>query len=388
VKSEPPLAVSRWLTLCDVVRVLHRFAFTIVSRRTRPPAQPILMKKLFVILLVVCASAFADQIVLTNGDRLTGVIKRYDDQKLYLQPDYAGEIAIKWSAIATVTGDKPLHVERTDHTRIAADAITAHGTDVTIESIPAPVTVPAKDIKAIRSDSEELAYEKSLNPGWWRSWRGGGNFGVALAHGNSETTSVSLGFASDRKTVNDKLSMYANAVYSMNGQVGTTTANDIRGGARYDRDMSKRLFGYVAGDLEHDGLQALDVRAVLGTGLGYHAINTKTASLDFLGGGAYTREDYGTGISNDLGTSSFGVQYAKTLRSTTTFTQKAFMLPYLNSLGDYRATFDSGMATKISRLLTWQVNLSDHYVTNPQPTFRENDLMLTTGIGVTFGKKE
>ncbi len=64
------------------------------------------------------------------------------------------------------------------------------------------------------------------------------------------------------------------------------------------------------------------------------------------------------------------------------------MLPYLNSVGDYRASFDAGLATKISKLLTWQVNLSDRYVTNPLPTFKKNDLLLTTGLGVTFGKKE
>jgi hypothetical protein len=46
------------------------------------------------------------------------------------------------------------------------------------------------------------------------------------------------------------------------------------------------------------------------------------------------------------------------------------------------------MATKISRLFTWQVNFSDRYITNPQPTFKKNDLLLTTGLGITFGKKE
>ena len=346
------------------------------------------LSTLALLLTVFTPHLFADQVVLTNGDRLTGVIKKYDDQKLYLKPDYAGEIAIKWSAIAKVTGDKPLHVERTDDTKLTAPEIVANGAEVTIAETTAPVTVPSKDIKAIRSDSEELAYERSLHPGWWHAWQGGGNFGVALAHGNSETTSISMGFASDRKTFHDKLSIYANSVYSMNGLMDTTTANDIRGGVRYDRDINRSLFGYVAGDLEHDGLQALDVRAVIGTGFGYHAINNKKTSLDFLGGGAYTRENYGTGVVNDLGTTSFGVQYSKTVHSSTTFTQKAFVLPYLNSLGDYRSTVDAGMATKINRLLTWQVNVSDHYVTNPLPTFKENDLLLTTGIGVTFGKKE
>ena len=346
------------------------------------------MKKFFVLILLLCATGFADQVVLNNGDHLTGVIRKYDDQKLYLKPDYSEEIAIKWSAVSRVIGDKPLHVERSDASVIEARTIAASGTDMTIESAPARVTLPASSIKAIRSDSEEIAFEKKMNRGYWSTWRGGGNFGVAMARGNTDTTNISLGFASERKSLSDKLSLYSNAVYSMDGRLGASTANDIRGGLRYDRNMSERFFGYGSGDFEHDELQSLTLRSVVGTGFGFHAINHKATSLDILAGGAYTREDYDNGVVNNLGTSSIGEQFSKALHPSMTITQKAFVLPYLNSLGDYRATFDLGVATKITRLLTWQVNFSDHYVTNPLPTFNENDLILTTGIGVTFGNKE
>jgi putative salt-induced outer membrane protein YdiY len=346
------------------------------------------MKKILAFLLLFCATASADQVILNNGDRLTGVIRKYDDQKLYIKTDYSGEITIKWSAISKVVGDKPLHIERLDASVVIGNSIVANGADMTIESTPERVTLPAKSVKAIRSNSEEISYQESLRRGWWNTWHGGGNLGFALARGNTETTNISLGLATERKTIDDKLSLYSNSVYAMDGRSDSTTANDIRGGLRYDRNLGTRLFGYGSGDFEHDGLQALTIRSVIGTGFGYHAINTKSTSLDLLAGGAYTLEDYDTGVTNNLGTTSLGLQYAKTVNGTTTFTHKAFVLPYLNSLGDYRATFDLGMATKISRLLTWQVNVSDHYVTNPLPTFNENDLLLTTGIGVTFGRKE
>jgi hypothetical protein len=34
------------------------------------------------------------------------------------------------------------------------------------------------------------------------------------------------------------------------------------------------------------------------------------------------------------------------------------------------------------------VNFNDRYVSNPLIGTRQNDLLLTTGVGVTFGKKE
>lgn len=346
------------------------------------------MKKLlFVFALLFTLNLFADTVTLTNGDRLTGVIQKFDDQKLYLKPDYSDAIAIKWSSIAKVTGDQPLHLERSDDTHLTATTITTSGDQLTLEGA-SPTTLSAHDVKNIRSDSEQVSYEKSLHPGWGHAWTGGGNFGVALSKGNSDTTNVSLGFAAERKTVHDKTTIYANDVYASDGHLSLTTANDIRAGLRYDRDIAKRLFGYGSGDFEHDALADLTLRSVLGAGLGVHFINTKTTSLDLLAGGAYTRENYGTGLNNNFVSLSLGETFTRQLSASTSFNEKAFVLPYLNSVGDYRASFDAGFATKISKLLTWQVSLSDRYVTNPLPTFKKNDLLLTTGLGVTFGKKE
>jgi putative salt-induced outer membrane protein len=347
------------------------------------------MKNLIIASLVLlCASAFADQVVLTNGDRLTGVIKKFDDQKLYLKTDYSDEIVIKWSAVNKIVGDKPLHVERADAPPVEAPTLIVSGTDVTAEGAAVPVTVPGKDIKTIRSSSEQVTYEQSLHPNWRQAWQGGGSFGVALARGNSDTTNIALGFTADRKTSNDKTSVYANSVYATDGILNTTSANSIRGGIRYDHDFSKRWFGFVSADFEHDAVQSLDLRSILGAGLGYHAINTKATSLDFLGGAAYTHESYGTGLTNNFVSLVAGEQFSRKINANTTFTQSAFIYPYMNSLGNYRATFDAGLATKISRILTWQINFGDRYVTNPLPGTKKNDLLLTTGLGVTFGKKE
>lgn len=49
---------------------------------------------LLVPVVIVCAvsALFADQITLTNGDRLTGTIVKSDGKELTLKTDYAGEV--------------------------------------------------------------------------------------------------------------------------------------------------------------------------------------------------------------------------------------------------------------------------------------------------------
>ena len=45
---------------------------------------------------------FADQIVLKNGDRLTGVIETSDDKTLVIKTEFAGEVTVQWSAVQDI----------------------------------------------------------------------------------------------------------------------------------------------------------------------------------------------------------------------------------------------------------------------------------------------
>jgi hypothetical protein len=96
----------------------------------------------------------------------------------------------------------------------------------------------------------------------------------------------------------------------------------------------------------------------------------------------------GTGTIGFAGTSG----NAKTLTFTTgvnaatTLVQSFRMFNDMSNTGDYRVNFDVGASTKISKWLTWNVSLSDRYLNNPAPGRKTNDLLYTTGLGITFAK--
>ncbi len=54
--------------------------------------------------------AFADQVVLKNGDRLTGSITKSDGKTLVIKTDYAGDITVKFDAIQSLTSTGDLNV--------------------------------------------------------------------------------------------------------------------------------------------------------------------------------------------------------------------------------------------------------------------------------------
>jgi putative salt-induced outer membrane protein len=245
------------------------------------------------------------------------------------------------------------------------------------------------DVAVMRSPADQAAYEKSQHPGMMEGWTGGGNFGLALARGNSDTTNLALGFNAERPTPTDKLTVQAASLYSTStvSNVSTTSANSLGGTIRYDRNLTKKLFafGLFAGSYDH--AQDLDERLSPSGGLGYHAIATKTTILDLLGGFGYTHESYSTGVTNNLMNAIIGDELNHKLTASTSLFQDFYFFPYLNGGGGYRGVFDFGLASKLYRAITWNLNFGDRYNSRPVAGKKNNDVLLTTGLGLSFGAK-
>jgi hypothetical protein len=64
-----------------------------------------------------CSPLLADQIVLKNGDRLTGTIEKSADKELVIKTEFAGEVTVHWPAIQEIKSEQPLHVGLKDGRR-------------------------------------------------------------------------------------------------------------------------------------------------------------------------------------------------------------------------------------------------------------------------------
>src|SRR5580704_8195347 len=340
------------------------------------------------------SALFADQVVLKNGDRLTGSILKSDDKTLLIKTEFAGDVTVQWPAVQEVTSTGPLHVVLSSGKTVSGPVTTTDGSLAVTTPASGTVTVAKADVTALRSDTEQAAYEKSLHPGLTQGWVGGANIGFALTAGNSETKSLAVAFTGDRKTLHDEIALYENTVYATNNSPGTapsTSADSNQGGARYSRNLNPRLFAFVGADFQTNALQDLNLRSIFGGGLGFHAIKTDRTTLDFLAGPNYTREIYST-VTNSFLALTLGEELSQKLGATTLLTQKLYFFPDLSSglTGQYHATFNLGTATKISKWLAWQNAFSDIYVTNPPmqpagtPALKTNDIVLTTGLNFSF----
>ena len=347
------------------------------------------------LVLAFCSSLFADQIVLSNGDRLTGTITKSDGKTLLIKTDLAGDVTVQWPAVQEVHSSQPLHVALENGKTVVGPVTTTDGNFAVTTATAGTVSVPRADVTALRSDAEQAAYEKTLHPGLLQGWTVGANVGFALTRGNSETKSLALAFTGDRKTSNDEISMYANSVYSTNdapGAIPSETADMVQGGARYSHNLTPRLFAFGAADFQTDALQLLNLRSVFTGGLGFHVIKNDRTTLDLLAGPNYTRESYSL-YSDQYAALTLGEELTQNLAKSTVLTEKLYFFPELTgnipgseNMGNfnYRGTFSFGTVTKLSKWLGWQNAFGDIYVRNPPIGTKQNDILLTTGLNVAF----
>ncbi len=336
--------------------------------------------------LSIALGASADTVVMKNGDHLTGTVVKSDGKQLTLKTDYAGDVNLQWAAVKELTTDKPLFVVTPDKKTVSGKVTTENGELVLTPSNAPALHVPLANVTVLRDEAEQAAWEHSQHPGLLENWAGGASVGLGLARGNSDTTNLSVAFNAARTTLNDKLAAYFASIYASSGVNGVSgvTANDIRGGARYDRNIVPKIFGFGSADFEYNETQDLDLRSILAGGLGYHALKSDSTTLDLLAGGDYTRENYSTGTLRNIGGITVGETFFHKLGKTTTVNEQLFLYPDLTDTGNYRIAFDVGVSTKINKWLGWQTTASDRYLSNPIPGTKSNDLILTTGLNISF----
>lgn len=353
-------------------------------------------KFLIVLLLLFCCSTkvFADQVVMENGDRLTGKIVKKDGDSVIIQTEAAGTVRIKWSAVAQIVSDQSLTLTLDDGKIVAGKLDTEEDKiRITVEEAE-NVTVEKKAIKTVRTPEEQKKYEleqKRIKESRLTDfWSGTLDVGFSMTSGNSDTRTFTAGLRGVRETRNNKFSVYANAL-----QVKDTSNNNkkIRAqsvwtGARYDVDISRKFFAFASGDFEYNKPQKLNIRAVLGSGFGYHAVRTDRLNFDLTTGVTNNYENFSTGVKRNSAEFLLGEELKFRLNSRVRLSERAVVYPNISRMGDVRALFDSSLQTDINSWLGWHLTIGNRFNSRPVDRTKKNDFLLSTGIRISFGKNK
>jgi len=344
--------------------------------------------------LMLCPNLFAEQIVLKNGDRLTGKIVKKDGDKIIIKTKFAGIVTILWSAVEKIVADDPVNIELSDGQKLKGKVATKAEEKIEVDTQDAgKVEIKKESINVVRSDEEQskfdAAQERLLNPGFGDLWVGSADVGFSLTSGNSDTKALTVGARAARVTTRDKISVYANAIRASNSTAGpsVTTAEAVWFGGRYDVNLSDKTFVFGTADFEYDKPQQLDFRTVFGGGFGYRWIRTEKTKLDLFGGAAFNREYFSDGTRRNSAEALVGEELKYQFTKASHLEQRFVVYPNLTDTGRYRSIFDASVVTQLNKWLGWQVTVGNRFNSAPVLGAEKNDFLFTTGLRANFGGK-
>jgi putative salt-induced outer membrane protein YdiY len=308
-----------------------------------------------------------------------------------MKTEFFGEVTIPWDAIREIISDQELFVTAANG-QVLVGTVSTTGSRLQVR-ISQAETVPVEKavVETLRSRAEQDAYEAEIerlrNPALLDFWSGYIDGGFSISGGNADTTAISTSMMTQRSTPRDKISIYARSLFAQNSNSGVseTTANAIRGGTRYEVNVSDRLFTFGFLDLEFDEFQELDLRSVLGGGLGWHVQDTDRTIFDVFAGGSFNQEFFTTETRRS-GEIVLGQDLTHQLGLSTTLSERFSIYPNMSNIGEYRFQFDSTLTTDIANWLAWHFTISDRFLSDPLPGVKRNDVLIATGVRFTFGE--
>lgn len=334
---------------------------------------------------LVSTALAADQVVLKNGDVITGTILKKDGATLTLKSEFLGVVQMPWSAVKSLKSDQSMTVTLPEG-QVVQGTVQTSGEELQVITPREQKVAPLSGVVTLRNPAEQSAWEHLEHPRLYESWAGFFDVGLALARGNARTDTLTTAFNATRVTHHDKVIVNFNQIYGTARADGITAtiASAVRGGWSYNRNFSPRVFFSTLNDYEHDAFQNLNLRFVAGAGLGFTAIKRDRINLSFTGGSDYSRENFIDDLHRNSAEANFGDDLAYKISSGSSVVQAFRMFPNMTETGEYRANFDLGGVTAINKWLAFHVTASDRYLSNPVFGRQRNDLILSTGIRVSF----
>ena len=109
--------------------------------------------------LLLAGGLWGDQIVLKDGDRITGTIVRKDGEKLTIRSKNFGVVTLNRADVETITTENPVNVVLSGDRAVKGALATQDGRIVVRSAGDAQTVAPA-EVLVLRNDAEQRAYER------------------------------------------------------------------------------------------------------------------------------------------------------------------------------------------------------------------------------------
>jgi hypothetical protein len=244
------------------------------------------------------AGAKTDRVVLSNGDHLTGEFKGLEQGKLRFNTAATDTIEIEQELVERLTSPRRFEVETESGERYFGRLEEAESDRVFRVAEDGHVHDLGRD-EVVRIYPIEAKFVKQLDGL------------VAIGFNTTKSTDVTtFSFNGNVKYSRERyLSRLALSALTIDQETGSTSRADLTGSS--ERRLARRWFTLGTGSLQRNEDLGIDLRVLLGAGLGRHVVQTIHQELDLVGGVVFNREEIEGESSSDESWEGFlGARYS------------------------------------------------------------------------------
>ncbi len=337
------------------------------------------MKKaacLFIGILVFISYSFpihADEVILDNGDRISGTVVKANEDSLTIETGYSDPVSIKRTKIKSLNTVNPVSVHLLSGEILKGRLSTDAGGRIIVQS------------SADRADTS-VAWDNvaALNPPKIQPvrWKGSIAAGGSLQSGNTSRTAGSISAEGTRKTDQDRYSMRFQFNYAE--EDGEKTARNTYGALKYDYFFTEKLYSYLSIELLSDEFKDLNLRTIVGPGIGYQYWDDSVKFLNFEAGLAYFSEDLDEGVDDQWLSCRFASTFKWNITDSVSFSDYFAIYPNCEDFDKYQIRNEAGLNVALGS--DWSLKLTNiiEHDSKPPVTVEKTDVYWVLGLQYSF----
>ena len=205
-------------------------------------------------------------------------------------------------------------------------------------------------------------------------WIGSAGAGLALTQGNSDTSTVNLGYEVKRDT-GSKILFGSTGLFIRGDAEGELTTNKLAFDGRVDRKLSDRTSIFGQAQYLRDSFK--EIVFLISPTVGVSRLLVKNERTEFsVDGGVGGVWEKNTGLDTDLDAALVaGQKMAHKLTATTMLTERVAALWKMDDFDDALYTFGIGLAASITSATQLKVELLDSFKNKPpSASVKKNDV--------------
>ena len=310
--------------------------------------------------------AEADEVIMKNGDRITGTMKSAAGGTLIITTEYAGPITVRKELVEGLRTEKSVEVHLQGAEVVRGRLVMERGGGLTVEGSP--------DRKQVVVDWDKVV---SLNPPA-ATWTAGLTVGGNLSSGNTRRKGGSLSLNVSRKTGDDRISIGYQFNYEEDGE--TVATRNHYGTLKYDHFVTKRSYGYLSLEMLSDGFKDLNLRTAVGPGAGYQVWDEPGAFLLLEMGLSFVNEDRRSGNDDQFLTARLAVSFRHDVFTGLIFSDSMVAYPSLKNIGEFIFRNEAALSAPVGS--GWSLRFANiwDYESDPADDALKSDIQWILGM--------